>query len=567
LIAGPASVHSPRVHNLRIGAILLLALVTACSDGGTPAPPDPPGPADTVRMNEAWLVGTHNSYWVDRGVAQDLFASGVQESLLDQLVADGARAVELDVHPDARSAHAYRVFHTVPGNSLCDDLADCLRPLRLFHAALPRHEVVHVVIELKEFAASSFDAQHTVDDLERILEASLGPWLYRPGDLLDACDPGRTDPDPDLTSCLARSGWPTLAELRGRFVVSVLGNFDDLLPQARGTLDWATFTLHGDLRSRTAFSMASSWKLDWDALPQKIRDELTREDLERARRRAVFLQVEDTADPNLPAFLADGAMVRIDGAFTVQQQLERVALGAQILQGDTPWIQADDRGPAQPLRPLDTARGEIVEPGSHIVLRVPDGDATGAQWRDMPAGKSVRWATLPSVGAESGSLPCLAAAVNEDDQDSFAICRDKVRAARAPNLPLGSGTPDTEALRLVLRICRAGACSFTDVAPADVAHGDGAGALARTTAGEQVAIGVMLGLDVVPRDGGSCAHALAAVDAGPDGEPVWLPVGEEQCFAQRLAVHGVLGQSAGGRGGTVTFAGTRYAIEGRSVEP
>lgn len=546
MIADGGSFHSPRVQNLRIGVILLLALATACSDGGSPAPSDPPGPADTLRMNEAWLAGTHNSYWVDRGVAQDLFSSGVQESLLDQLIADGARAIELDVHPDPRSAHAYRVFHTVPGNSLCDDLADCLRPLRLFHAALPRHEVVHVVIELKEFAASSFDAQHTVDDLERILEASLGPWLYRPGDLLDACDPEGTQPDPDLTSCLARTGWPTLAEMRGRFVVSVLGNFDDLLPQAKGTLDWATFTLHGDLRSRTAFSMASSWKLDWDQLPQKIRDELSREDLERARRRAVFLQVEDTADPNLPLFLADGAMVRIDGAFTVEQQLERIALGAQILQGDTPWIQADDRGPAQPVRPLDASRGEIVEPGSHVVLQVPDGDATGAQWRGLPTGKAVRLSTLPSVGAESASLPCLAAAVTEDDQDSVAICRDKVRAARTPGAPLGSGTPDAEALHLVLRVCRDGLCRLTPLAPRDFA--------------EELAIGMMVGLEVRPHDGGSCARALAAVDVGAGDEPAWLPVGDEQCFARPLAVQGVVGLSADGRGGPVTFAGTRLEV-------
>ena len=92
------------MQTLRIGALLLLALVTACSDGGSPPASDPPGPGDTLRMNEAWLAGTHNSYWVDRGVSTDLFSSGVQESLLDQIVADGARPTELDVHPDPRNA-------------------------------------------------------------------------------------------------------------------------------------------------------------------------------------------------------------------------------------------------------------------------------------------------------------------------------------------------------------------------------------------------------------------------------------------------------------------------------
>lgn len=554
---------------MRIGAALLSLIVAACSDGTSSAPSDPSGPAATLRMNEAWLAGTHNSYWVDRGVRQDLFSSGVQESLLDQLVADGARAIELDVHPDDRNPHRYRVFHTVPGNSLCDDLADCLRPLRLLHAALPRHEAVHVVVELKKFSGSSFDAEHSVDDLEAILEESLGPWLYRPRDLLDACDPDAADPDPDLTSCLARVGWPSVAAMRGRFVVSVLGNFDDLLPQAKGTLDWATFTLHGDLRTRSAFSMASSWKLDWDALPQKIRDELSRDELERARRRAVFLQIEDTADPNLPAFLADGAMVRIDGAFTVAQQLERVALGAQILQGDTPWIQAEDRGPAQPLRPLDVSLGEIVEPGSHVELVVPAGDASAARWRDVPAGRSARWTTLPSVGGESEALPCLVAAVAGDDAaDSLAICRDKVRAPRTPGAALGSGAPDAEALHLVLRVCRAGLCRQDDVAPAEETSGGAAAtaSVARALLDEQATIGVLLGLEVSARDSRSCVQALVAVDASDDGEPRWHRTGDPECFAEPLRAQGVLALARGGQGGRATFAGTSVVIDGRRSE-
>jgi hypothetical protein len=550
-----------------------LALLAACSDGsdGNLAPADPPGPADALRMNEAWLIGTHNSYWVDRGFKQDFFSSGVQENLVDQIVAEGARAIELDVHPDQQRAHAYRVFHTIPGNSMCDDLADCLRVLRLYHAALPRHEVVHVVVELKEFTAANFDAEHTVDDLERVLDESLGAWLYRPRDLLAACDPDGIDPDPDLTSCVAKVGWPTLAALRGRFVVSVLGNFDDLLPQAKGTLDWATFTLHGDLRTRTAFSMASSWKLDWDSLPQKIRDELSREDLERARRRAVFLQVQDTADPNLAPFLAGGGMVRIDGAFTPEQQLERAALGAQILQGDTPWIQADDRGPAQPLRPLDASLGEIIEPGSHVELRVPGRDATIARWRDVPAGKQALWSTLPAVGAESGALPCLAAAVTEDDADSVAICRDKVPAPRIPGAPLGSGASDAEALRLVLRVCRDGRCQMTPVAASDLATDAAsavppAAAAASATVAEQITVGVMLGLEVAPRDGGSCARALAAIDVGPNDEPVWFRAGDEQCFAAPLRSQGLLVLATGDGPDTATFAGTRVVIDGRSSE-
>ncbi len=535
--------------------VLTLALAItagACSDSSEPTPPaDPPGPADHVRMNEAWLIGTHNSYWVDRGVSTDLFSSGVQQSLLDQLLADHARAIEIDVHPDETRPGNYRVFHTVPGNSLCDDLADCLRPLRLLHAALPRHEVIHVIVELKKFSGPSFDATHTVDQLEGIFEQVLGRWLFRPRDLLDVCDPDGAEPDPDLAACVARVGWPTLAELRGRFVVSVLGNFDDLLPQAKGTLDWAQFALHGDLRERSAFSMASSWKTDWDTLPEKIRAELSREDLARALRRTVFLQVEDTADPNLAPFLAANGMVRIGAAYTTDDQATRSALGAQILQGDTPWVQLDDRGPAQPLRPLDASLGEIVEPGERIELAIDDEEADAYAWRDVPARATTLWSTVPSVGVPSDAVPCIVAASDPSSPrtGSVAICRDKVHAERRPNAPLGSGDPDAEKIRLALRVCRAGRCDMTTLpAPSGLAA--------------QVEAGVALGLEVVPGGGGACARALVATDVGPDGAFAWQEAAPAECVDQPLRAQGLLARGSG-TPGAVLFTGTSLEIDGR----
>src|SRR5262249_33615306 len=159
----------------------------------------------------AWLVGTHNSYWVDRGTAGDFFASGVQENLLDQLLADHVRAIELDVHPDPGAPHRYRVYHTAPGNSLRDAFAACPRPLRLLQYALPQHEAVHVIIELKEFMASNFDPDHSVEDFEGILESEIGAWMLRPRDVLARCGTRQADPEPEFLDCLGRGGWPTLA--------------------------------------------------------------------------------------------------------------------------------------------------------------------------------------------------------------------------------------------------------------------------------------------------------------------------------------------------------------------
>ena len=241
------------MKKLSSSLIAACLLVAACSDGHS-SHNNNSGAADRITLDQAWLIGTHNSYWVDRNVPLDFFASGVQENLIDQLLADHARAIELDIHPDHDTPHRYRVFHTEPGNSLCDDFVDCLRPLRLLQYALPDHELIHVIIELKEFTGPNFDSDHTVEDFESILESEIGEWMIRPGDILERCGAREDDPEPAFLDCLAEGGWPTLAEGRGKFMVSVLSNFDDLAP-AKGTLDWATYALHGSLFDRSAFSI------------------------------------------------------------------------------------------------------------------------------------------------------------------------------------------------------------------------------------------------------------------------------------------------------------------------
>ena len=506
----------------------LCALVAACSESSSSRQDE--GAAAHVPLDQAWLVGTHNSYWVDRGAPNDLFASGVQENLLDQLLAEHVRAIELDVHPNHDVAHRYRVYHTAPGNSLCDDFADCLRPLRLLQYAVPQHEAVHVIIELKEFTASNFDADHSVEDFEAILESEIGPWMIRPRDVLARCGAHEGDPEPAFLDCLGRGGWPTLAEARGRFLVSVLSNFDDLGPAAKGTVDWATFALHGSLFARSAFSMASSWKLDWDTLPAKIQQDLSREDLAQAQRRSPFLQVEDTADPNLAPFLAGHGLVRIDGASSTEDQQARVTLGAQILQTDTPWLQLDDRGPAQPVRmlaPAGTAAAGIVEPGDRILLSAPMTGSTladGFAWRSANAPPASWWETVPSVGATSDALACLAAASTEAEAttSSYLLCRGKTRADRSRGVNGGSGDPDTEKLRLQVRVCRDGACQWSLL-----------------TLDESEERATAIALQLAPDGRAGCVQPFVASDLDASDQLVWRPAADPECFTDKLAAQGL----------------------------
>jgi hypothetical protein len=500
--------------------------MAGCSDGHSSD--DDGGIAAQVPLDQAWLVGTHNSYWVDRRAPLDFFASGVQENLLDQLLAEHVRAIELDIHPDHAAPHRYRVYHTEPGNSLCDDFADCLRPLRLLQYALPAHELVHVIIELKEFTASNFDADHSVEDFESILESEIGPWMIRPRNVLARCGVGEDQPEPDMLACAAGGGWPTLAESRGRFIVSVLANFDDVIP-AKGTLDWAIYTLHGSLFERSAFSMASSWKLDWDTLPEKIRQDLSREELARARRRAAFLQIQETTDPNLLPFLDQRGLVRIDGAFSIEEQQVRTGLGAQIMQTDTPWVQLDDRGPGQPVRPLDStlAGAEIIEPGERILLSAAPTGSVFA-WRAADAPPASWLETVPSVGATSDAMACIATAHSETEaaSSSYILCRGKVRADRSRGANGGSGNPDTEKIRVRTRVCRDGVCNWSFL-PLGVS--------------EEIAAAVAL--EIVPGARGDCVRPYVAGDLEGDAQPAWRAASDAECFeggleAQGLAVFG-----------------------------
>src|SRR5262245_44511301 len=90
---------------------LLLPLLAACAPLA-PIELEPPAPREagaSPRYDAVWQVATHNSYWVDRGASGDAFASGVGERLLDQLLAEHVRGLEIDIHR-SEAPHAFRVY-------------------------------------------------------------------------------------------------------------------------------------------------------------------------------------------------------------------------------------------------------------------------------------------------------------------------------------------------------------------------------------------------------------------------------------------------------------------------
>jgi len=144
------------------------------------------------------------------------------------------RAIELDVHSEGSGFSDWKIYHTSDAEDRsCSTLADCLQMLRNFHYTVPEHEVINVIVELKNTVCPSntsclgtpvhanFAApNHTIELFDAALRDYLGPWLYTPNDFL-----GRCGPDSTMTECAAAQGWPTIDQLRGKFIVNILGNW------------------------------------------------------------------------------------------------------------------------------------------------------------------------------------------------------------------------------------------------------------------------------------------------------------------------------------------------------
>jgi hypothetical protein len=180
---------------------------------------------DLPRYNEVAFTASHNSYWVKRDNVFELEASGIQERLVDQALFEGVRSMELDLHRDDTTPHAFTVYHTdKESNSFCPQLADCLKELLVFQHALPEHDPFTLVLEFKEVTFEGlFNPDHTPADLDNAIEQYLGPYLYRPRDQMNRCSGADTD---NLRKCVASAGWPTLDQLRGKFIVAVIGNYN-----------------------------------------------------------------------------------------------------------------------------------------------------------------------------------------------------------------------------------------------------------------------------------------------------------------------------------------------------
>ena len=343
------------------------------------------------RYNQVYQVATHNSYWVKRA-RHELYASGTQGRLLDQLHFDHVRALEIDIHKIKNKPGQWAVYHTSKSaNAFYENLTDFLKQLQQFQYSLPMHEVVTVVLELKEVFSKNFDEDHTPAQLDSILETYMGNDLFRPRDLKKRC-PGSTT----LCDCAKSSVdiWPTTQELRGKFIFLVLGNLH-FGPFGHGGLGWATYA---NSENPSAFPMSSDFsrfghKHGWkEYVPADM--------LSRAFQASIFQQVEWIHNKEhlaaVSKFIAAGGIVRGGSSFSRNEQQERINSGFHLLQTDYPWIQINHHGFDKPFRPLDSTRfndpSVFIEPGERIFI--PSDSET--VWSRISADSINFWETLPS---------------------------------------------------------------------------------------------------------------------------------------------------------------------------
>lgn len=197
--------------------------------------------ADTLRLNDVQVRGTHNSTHRDpRGVVTDQSPFGwgySHRNLTAQLEEQAVRQVEIDVHYNwARDD--FDVYHVWFGDDrvTCDTLSGCLGELRRWSDAHPDSAPIMVLIEPKDagapysFPSGSTDpeshlpedgdpftrplAAAAYDRLDEILLTSFDGPVSTGGRVLTPDDV--TAPGDTLRTSVLRDGWPRLDDLRGQ---------------------------------------------------------------------------------------------------------------------------------------------------------------------------------------------------------------------------------------------------------------------------------------------------------------------------------------------------------------
>ncbi|MGZ4798658.1 MAG: Ca2+-dependent phosphoinositide-specific phospholipase C [Acidimicrobiia bacterium] len=192
-----------------------------------------------LRLNQIQALGSHNSYHVapteyPYTVIQQWQYS--HDPLDVQFQSEGVRQIELDVYADPSGI---RVLHIpdVDFGTTCSRFVDCLRVVKTWSDAHPKHLPITILTEL--------------NDTSYGFPTPILPWDDPAMDQLDAeirsVFPPQDVITPDdvrghhatLAEAVTTDGWPTIASVRGQvmFVMDNAGSYRDTYTAGHPTLE------------------------------------------------------------------------------------------------------------------------------------------------------------------------------------------------------------------------------------------------------------------------------------------------------------------------------------------
>lgn len=214
----------------RFGSALLV-LCASCGGGdSTPAPADagsdalvipPPLPwkrnvtplpqDDLLRVNHVQVLGTHNSYHVEKEGNTIADWHYTMPPLDEQLQKHGVRQIELDLHYKTKN-DPIEVHHigALDEKTTCATFRECLRVIGTWSGAHPNHFPIYVQMEPKGGYPSD-DAEGYFAAVEgEILSVLVKERIITPDEVQGNAA--------TLGEAVAKNGWPTLAQTRGRII-------------------------------------------------------------------------------------------------------------------------------------------------------------------------------------------------------------------------------------------------------------------------------------------------------------------------------------------------------------
>jgi hypothetical protein len=374
--------------------LVFLAVLSACSSGGdsdnandtsgSTTPPTTGAPAagypldDTLRLDQAQVLGSHNSYHgrpykavldelakLDKATALGL---DYEHAPLPEQFDLGVRQIELDVYADPDGGKyadlglakqldvkvpenpgwkepGFKVIHQagIDNNSTCVTFVECLQLLKTWSDAHPGHVAMQVQIEMKDTSVPEQAFADLEAEIESVFDADeiITPDIVRGN--------AKT-----LGEAVKANGWPTLGATRGK-VYFTLDNeglrdqYTDGHPSLEGRL---LFTPSSPGQDDAAFA-----KLNDPFETEKIKAALAANMIVRTRADADTLQARANDTRSATAALSSGAQIV---STDYEQPDPKIGNGYTVkIPGGTPARCAPGHSPAN-CKPTDIENPEYL---------------------------------------------------------------------------------------------------------------------------------------------------------------------------------------------------------------